>query len=134
MVKYLLKRLVLMIITLFVIVSATFFLMNSMPGNPVRAQAKKLPEAVLKNMEVKYGLDKPITERYVLYLKSLVKGDLGDSFVTPGLGVSEIIKDRFPASARIGIQSVLLGLIVGVLLGIIAGFRRNTAIDYCRLV
>ena len=57
MVKYLLKRLVLMIITLFVIVSATFFLMNSMPGNPVRAQAKKLPEAVLKNMEVKYGLD-----------------------------------------------------------------------------
>lgn len=130
MVKYLLKRLGLMIITLFVIVSATFFLMNSMPGNPVRAQAKKLPESVLKNMEAKYGLDKPITERYVLYLKNLVKGDLGDSFVTPGLGVGEIIKDRFPASARIGVQSVLLGLVVGVFLGILAGFKRNTAVDY----
>lgn len=130
MVKYLLKRLGLMIITLFVIVSATFFLMNSMPGNPVRSQAKKLPESVLKNMEQKYGLDKPVGERYAMYLKNLVKGDLGDSFVTPGLSGGEIIKDGFPASARIGIQAVLFGLVIGVLLGIIAGFKRNTPVDY----
>ncbi|MDQ0150860.1 ABC transporter permease [Eubacterium multiforme] len=130
MVKYLLKRLSLMVVTLFVIATATFFLMNSMPGNPVTSQAKKLPAEVAKNMEIKYGLDKPVTERYVIYLKNLIKGDLGDSFVTPGISVNDKLKDNFPPSVRIGLQSVAFGLIVGVLLGVIAGFKRETPIDY----
>lgn len=130
MIKYLLKRLALMIVTLFVIITATFFLMNSMPGNPVRSQAKRLPEDVAVKMEQKYGLDKPVTERYGIYLKNLLKGEFGDSFVTPGLSVNNKIKENFPPSVRIGLQSVAFGLIVGVLLGIIAGFKRETAIDY----
>lgn len=119
-----------MVVTLFVIATATFFLMNSMPGNPVTSQAKKLPAEVAKNMEIKYGLDKPVTERYVIYLKNLLKGELGDSFVTPGISVNDKLKDNFPPSVRIGLQSVALGLIVGVLLGVIAGFKRETPIDY----
>lgn len=130
MVKYLLKRLGLMILTLFVVITATFFLMSSMPGNPVRAQAKKLPEAVAKQMEIKYGLDKPIGERYVLYLKGLLKGDLGDSFVTPGTTVADKLHDNFPASATIGILSVAFGLLVGVTLGIIAAYRRGSKVDF----
>lgn len=130
MVKYLLKRLALMIVTLFVIITATFFLMNSMPGNPITSQAKKLPKEVAKNMEIKYGLDKPVNERYVIYMKNLLKGDLGDSFVTPGNGVEDKLKDNFPASARIGLQSVAFGLVIGVLLGILAGFKKETPVDY----
>ena len=130
MVKYISRRLAIMILTLFVIVTATFFLMNSMPGNPVTAQAKKLPPDIAQAMEAKYGLNKPLTERYGLYLKGLLTGNLGDSFVTPGMSVNTIIKDNFPASARIGIGSVILGVSVGILLGIIAGFKKDTPIDF----
>ncbi|MGL4742314.1 MAG: ABC transporter permease [Sarcina sp.] len=130
MVKYISKRLAIMILTLFVIITATFFLMNSIPGNPVTAQAKKLPPEVAQAMEAKYGLNKPLGERYVLYLKNLFTGDLGQSFVTPGMNVNSLIKDNFPASARIGIGAVVLGVTVGILLGIIAGFKRDTPIDF----
>lgn len=119
-----------MIVTLFVIVTATFFLMNSMPGNPVRSQAKRLPEQVAKNMEHKYGLDKSLTTRYFIYVGNLLKGDMGDSFSTPGRTTLNIIHDSMPASAVVGLQSVAVGLIVGLLLGIIAAFRRETVVDY----
>lgn len=134
MIKYLLKRLGLMVITLLVVITATFFLMNSMPGNPVTSQAKKLPPSVAQNMEIKYGLDKPLGERYVVYLKNLLKGDLGDSFLTPGVSVNDTIKENFPASFRIGIQAVIVGLIIGVLLGIISGFKRESVRDYVVMV
>ncbi|MGL5414210.1 MAG: ABC transporter permease [Clostridium sp.] len=130
MIKYFGKRIGLMIITLFVVITATFFLMNSMPGNPVSSQAKKLPKDVAEAMEKKYGLDKPIGERYVIYLKSLLKGNLGESFVTPGVTVNEKIKENFPASARIGIGAVCVGLVIGVILGVIAGFKKGTFIDF----
>ncbi|WP_195972803.1 ABC transporter permease [Clostridium thermobutyricum] len=130
MFRYFGRRIALMIITLFVVITATFFLMNSMPGNPVSSQAKKLPKDVAKAMEQKYGLDKPITERYILYLKNLLKGDLGESFVTPGVTVNDKIKDNFPASVRIGLGAVAVGLVVGVFLGVIAGFKRDTPIDF----
>lgn len=81
-------------------------------------------------MEIKYGLDKPVNERYVIYMKNLLKGDLGDSFVTPGTGVEDKLKDNFSASARIGLQSVAFGLVIGVLLGILAGFKKETPVDY----
>lgn len=134
MIKYLLKRLGLMVITLLVVITATFFLMNSMPGNPVTSQAKKLPPSVAQNMEKKYGLDKPLGERYVIYLENLLKGDLGDSFLTPGVSVNDTIEENFPASFRIGIQAVIVGLIVGVLLGIISGFKRESVRDYVVMV
>jgi len=119
-----------MILTLWVIITATFFLMNSKPGNPVRTGAKRLPEQVIVQLERKYGFDRPLVERYVKYMKTLLKGDMGDSIITPGENATDIIKDFFPASARVGLQAVSFGLLVGLILGIIAAFKRNTIADY----
>ncbi|MCY6356406.1 ABC transporter permease [Clostridium sp. ZS2-4] len=130
MAKYILKRIGYMILTLWVVVTVTFFLMNSMPGDPVTLQTQKLPEQMQASLREKYGLSKPIQERYVIYLKNIIKGDLGDSFVTPGFTVGDTIKDKFPTSARLGFQAVFVGVIIGVVLGIIAAFKRNTNVDY----
>ncbi|MCY6370565.1 ABC transporter permease [Clostridium ganghwense] len=130
MAKYILKRIGYMILTLWVVVTVTFFMMNSMPGDPVSAQAKQLPLEIQASLREKYGLDKSVPERYVLYLKNIVKGDLGDSFVTPGYSVGENITDKFPNSARLGLQAVFVGVVIGVILGIVAAFKRNTKVDY----
>lgn len=130
MVRYISKRLGYMVLTLWVVVTVTFFLMNSMPGNPITSQAKKLPAQVRQTLMAQYGLDKPVSERYVMYIKNLAKGNMGDSFVSPGISANKYIHDRFPNSARIGLQAVFVGLTIGLVLGIIAGFKRNTWIDY----
>ena len=116
MVRYISKRLGYMVLTLWVIVTITFFLMNSMPGNPITSQVKQLPAQVKENLMAEYGLDKPVSERYVMYVKNL--------------SANKYIHDRFPNSARIGLQAVFVGLAIGLTLGIIAGFKRNTGVDY----
>ena len=84
MVKYILKKIVYMIVTLWIILTATFFLMYTMPGDPTQASSKVLPEAVQENLKAKWGLDKPVTEQYVIYLKNLFQGNMGESYTTPG--------------------------------------------------
>lgn len=130
MTKYILKRIGYMILTLWVVITVTFFLMNSIPGDPILAQTKQLPLEVQASLREQYGLNKSIPERYVIYLKNVCKGNLGDSFVTPGYSVNQIIKDKFPNSARLGIQAIIIGVTIGIILGIIAAFRRNTKVDY----
>ncbi|MBE6069217.1 MAG: ABC transporter permease [Clostridium lundense] len=130
MIKYILKRLGYMLITLWVITTITFFLMNSIPGDPVSVQAQKLPPETREIIKEKYGLNKPLSTRYVIYLKNITKGELGDSFITPGYSVQQIIKDKFPNSLKLGLQAITLGLTIGIILGIIAAFRRNTKVDY----
>lgn len=131
MVKYILRKLVYMIITLWIILTATFFLMNTLPGDPVQSGTKILPPAVAENIKVKWGLDKPVGERYVLYLKNVVlHGQFGESYKTPGVTANQIIKERFPASARLGIQAVAFGLVIGLILGIVAALKRNSWADY----
>ena len=130
MVKYILKKIGYMIVTLWVILTITFFLVSVIPGDPMQADTKVLPEAVVENLKARWGLDKPMGERYVIYLKNLLHGELGESYKTPGLTANQIIKDRFPASARLGIQAVVLGLVLGLLLGILAAFHRGTWIDF----
>lgn len=131
MVKYILKKLAYMIITLWVILTATFFLMNTLPGDPIQSETKVLPPAVAQNLKVKWGLDKPVGERYVIYLKNIVlHGEFGESYKTPGLTANKIISERFPASARLGLQAVVVGLVLGLILGILAALRRNSWADY----
>lgn len=130
MTRYILKRIGYMIFTLWVVVTATFFLMNLLPGDPISATAKQLPPAVAANLRAKWNLDKPVTYRYAIYLKNLLHGQLGDSIVHPGENANQIIKERFPASARLGLQAVFLGLIIGLILGILAALRRTTWVDY----
>lgn len=135
MTRYIFKRIGYMIFTLWVIITVTFFLMNSLPGDPIMSKAKQLPPQVQANLRAKWLLDKPVSYRYGVYLKNLVlHGELGDSIITPGESANNIIKERFPASARLGLQAVFLGLIIGVVLGIIAALRRATWSDYTVMI
>ena len=79
MVKYILKKIGYMIVTLWVILTITFFLVSVIPGDPMHADTKVLPEAVVENLNARWGLDKPMGERYVIYLKNLLHGELGES-------------------------------------------------------
>lgn len=130
MVKYLMRRMAEMILTLFLIATATFFLLEAVPGDPLTERADKLPPTVKENLYKKYGLDKPMMERYVISMKGICVGDFGESFVYAGQTVQGLIKDRLPVSARLGIQQVVLGVTVGLLLGILAAIKRGTFADY----
>jgi oligopeptide transport system permease protein len=102
--------------------------MRFMPGGPF--DGEKMTAEVKKNMEVKYGLDKPLGEQYINYLGNLVKWDLGDSLVTyPGRSVNWIVNYSFPASAKVGSLSILLSLIVGILLGIVSALKQGKWAD-----
>ena len=122
--KYILNRLASTVVTLWVVVTITFFLMRLMPGGPFDGE-KKMPPQIKANLEQKFGMNKPIFEQYVIYLKNLSKGDLGPSMRYEGRTVNEIIKDFFPASARIGIVSVIISLVVGVYMGITAALHQG---------
>lgn len=130
MFKYISKRIGYMLLTMWVVITVTFFLMNAMPGDPISSQTKQLPPQIRQTIRAQYGLDKPVGERYIVYLKNLASGNMGDSFVNPGISANKYIIERFPNSARIGLQAVIFGLTIGIILGIIAAFKRNTFVDY----
>lgn len=127
MIKYIGKRLIASLLTIWVVITLTFFLMRLMPGGPF--DSDKLTPQVKANMEAKYGMDKPLSEQYFIYMKNLVHGDLGESMIFKGRGVSETIKTSFPASAKVGMCSVATSIVVGISLGIVAALKRNTWAD-----
>lgn len=133
MIKYTIRRLFEMLFSLFIIATATFFLLAAVPGDALAERTDKLPDNIKANLYAKYGLDKPVMERYVITMKGLVKGDFGESIIYPGQTVQSIIKEKLPASARLGIQQMVLGISVGLLLGIISAMKKGTAIDYAIL-
>jgi oligopeptide transport system permease protein len=122
--KYILKRLASTVITLWVVVTITFFLMRLMPGGPFDGE-KKIPPQIKANLEQKFGMNKPVFEQYVIYLKNLCKLDLGPSMRYEGRTVNEIITDFFPASAKIGIASIIFSLTIGVYMGITAALHQG---------
>ena len=129
MTMFLLKRVLSSIATLFVIITATFFLMHAIPGGPF-ATNEKLSQGVIKAMEAKYGLDKPLIQQYAIYLGNLVKGDLGLSIASKeGKTVNYIISQKFPVSARLGGLSVLVALILGLFMGCYAALRHEKLAD-----
>ena len=121
-----------MLVTLFLIASITFFLMKLMPGSPIQNR-DKLPPDVVAKIEEHYGLDKPISIQYVNYMKNVAKGDFGQSFIG-NRDVTDVIGERIGVSARLGLQALIFGTIVGILLGIIAALRHNTWVDYLATV
>jgi len=130
MAKYMLRRLVELVITVFLIATATFFLLEAVPGDALSERADKLPVESRTALYERYGLDKSMMERYVLTMKRMCRGDFGESFVYAGQTVTGLIRDRLPVSARLGLQQMLLGVSVGLLLGILAATRRGTIVDY----
>lgn len=125
--KYIGKRIFFMSVTLFLIATITFFLMKLLPGSPF-ANEEKLTEAQLQIMKVKYGLDKPISQQYFLYLWGLLKGDLGISFQYNST-VNKLIAARIAPSFQLGFQAMLFGTFMGTILGIVAAMRQNTWVD-----
>ncbi|MED3652644.1 peptide ABC transporter permease [Heyndrickxia sporothermodurans] len=131
---YILKRFFTMILTIWVIATLTFVIMKLIPGDPFASDADVLPQEVLENIRANYNLDKPIPVQYVLYLKSLVTLDLGPSIQSKTRTVNDIIASGFPASATLGLQSIVIALIFGLLLGIIAALNHNRFLDYTAMV
>jgi ABC-type dipeptide/oligopeptide/nickel transport system permease component len=131
--RYTLRRLTYMVITLWVIATLTFFLMHTLPGDPF-ANSEKLPAETKEVLMRQYHLDKPLIIQYGLYMSNLMQGDLGISFKYQNRSVNDIIKDGFPASAKIGSQAILFGVLVGLGMGILASIRHNTVSDYGTMV
>lgn len=128
MVKYIIKRAVMALVTIFAVASLTFFLMNMVPGGPFMAEKAVSPQAQAA-LEAKFGLDKPLGEQYVTYMKDLLHGDLGLSVKQRGRTVNQIIATKFPVSVRVGGVAILIAVLIGVPLGSIAAFKRGTLID-----
>ncbi|MDR3596160.1 ABC transporter permease [Clostridium sp.] len=123
MLKYIGKRFFTSLLTIWVVITITFFLMRLMPGGPF--DGDKLTPQVKANMEAKYGIDKPLLEQYTMYMNNLVHGDLGESMVFQGRGVADTIEKSFPASGKIGIVAVTVALIGGILLGVLAALKNG---------
>lgn len=121
MVKYIGKRLLSSIITIWAVVTIVFFLVRMMPGGPF--DGEKITPEMKAQLNEKYGLDKPIGEQYELYMKNLLKGDFGKSMKYKGREVLTTIQKSFPNSAKIGLAAILFSVIVGVLLGIVAALK-----------
>lgn len=130
MVKYLLRRFCEMVLTLFLIATATFFLLEAVPGDPLTQRADKLQPQARENLYKRYGLDKPVMERYAITMLNMARGDFGESVVYAGQTVGKLVHDRLPVSARLGLQQMILGVTIGLLLGILAATRRGTMADY----
>lgn len=128
MLKYIVKRIALAIVTIWAVATLTFFLMNMVPGGPFLSEKAISPQATAA-LEAKYGLDKPLGEQYVTYISGVAHGDFGDSLKQRGRTVAGIIQAKFPVSAKIGGISVLVSLILGVLLGSIAALKRGKFLD-----
>jgi len=125
---YILKRIILAIITVWVVITVTFFVMHAVPGGPFVGEKATSP-AAMAQLEAKYGLDKPLMEQYVTYLKDAVHLDFGPSLKQRGRQVTDIIMDGMKTSAKLGIIAAFSALIVGVILGSVAALRRNKFID-----
>src|SRR5919112_5479693 len=128
MLKYTLKRLVNALVVLFIVATATWFLMQSLPGTPIR-NAQKLTEEQRAQVEAQYNLDDPLPVQYALYVADMVRGDLGNSYLYGGRPVTSIILERLPVSAFLGTQAIGIGLVVGLLLGIISALKQNSIWD-----
>lgn len=126
---YIAKRLLLALLTVWVVITVTFFVMHAVPGGPFLAE-KAISEQAQAALEAKYGLDKPLFEQYITYLKDIVtEFDFGPSVKQRGRDVIDIIGDGLKTSVKLGLVAAFSALVVGVVLGSVAALRRNKLID-----
>ena len=127
--KYILKRIGLAILTVWVVITVTFFVMRAVPGGPFMSEKAITPEAQAA-LEAKYGLDKPLHVQYFTYLKDIVTSfDFGPSLKLRGREVFDIISDGMAVSAKLGLIAAGIALVIGVVLGSVAALQRNKLID-----
>lgn len=126
--RYIIKRLLMAVVTLWAVITVTFFVMKAVPGDPF-ASEKAVSPAAKAALEAKYGLDKPIMEQYFNYLTGALHFDFGPSLKQRGRDVTTIIVDGMRTSAKLGIIALFLATISGILLGALAALRRNSVVD-----
>ncbi len=127
--NYYIKRVISAFITILIIASLTFFLLQLIPGGPFTRE-RQLPAAIEERLNERYNLDKPVIVQYGIYMKGLLTFDLGLSYRILGTSVNELIAKGFPTSAIIGGLATLLIIIVGVPIGIISALKQNSTVDY----
>ena len=128
MLTFVLRRFLEALLVLFLIVTATFFLVRLVPGGPFDRE-KDIPEVTRQQLEAYYGLDKPLPVQYVNYLGRLVRGDLGTTFKYPGWTVNEIIARKLPVSVELGALAMGIALVLGIGAGVLAAWRPGSATD-----
>src|SRR5688572_233316 len=133
MLKFIVRRIFWTIPVLLVVIFLTFMMMRQIGGNPFRQTERAVPEAVQRNLERKFNVDKPWYQQYAYYVKGVFSGDLGPSLVVRGRSVNDIVKEHFPRSIELGIYAFLFAILVGIPLGVIAALKHNTPIDYAAM-
>jgi oligopeptide transport system permease protein len=129
MFKYLVRRILGAVPTLFILITLAFFMIRLAPGGPFDSD-KVLPPEIQANLDAKYDLDQPLFIQYIRYLGMIVRGDLGPSFQYSDFTVSELIRQGFPVSLTLGASALAIALLFGVLIGSIAAWRQNSRADY----
>ncbi len=125
---YILKRILLAILTIWIVITITFFVMHAIPGGPFLSEKAITPSAQAA-LEAKYGLDKPLAQQYFTYLKDVLRFDFGPSLKMRGQMVTDIIIDGLKTSAVLGLVGAVLAGVFGIVLGSVAALRRNKLVD-----
>ncbi|WP_341281562.1 ABC transporter permease [Paenibacillus sp. FSL H8-0537] len=133
MVKYIGRRLLYILLSLWLIITATFFLMRLAPGNPFTSE-KQLPPEIKANLLAHYGLDQPWYTQYGDYLLKVLQWDFGPSFKYKSQTVNDLINTGFPVSLVLGLEAIFLALAFGVILGVIAALKHNRWQDYTAMI
>ncbi|RUT47943.1 ABC transporter permease [Paenibacillus anaericanus] len=133
MARYIANKLFYTLVSLFILISATFFLMKAIPGNPFMSE-KKVPVAIQERLYEQYGLNKPVYQQYFKYLGDIAQGDFGISMKKINQDVSTIIGDTFTASLKLGLVAIVVSVIVGVTLGLLAALYHRRLIDNIAMV
>ena len=132
MLKYILKKVWIAVLTVFVLATITFFLMKLIPGDPFASE--KIKPQVREIIKAYYGLDKPVWQQYLTYLWNLLHGDLGTSMAKSGRSVFNIIRDTFPVSAKLGLIAFFFGEVTGLIFGVICAQFRGKLPDFLLMI
>ena len=133
MIRFFLKKISILLLSVFMVATLTFILMQAIPGDPF-TQEKAVPEEILRAMYHHYGLDQPWYVQYARYIKGLVTFDLGPSFKYQGRTVTEIIQEGFPVSLALGLEALLFSIFFGVTVGSIAAFKHHKWQDHALMI
>ncbi|SER85078.1 ABC transporter permease [Salipaludibacillus aurantiacus] len=134
MLKYILKRFAWMVLTVWIIITLTFFLMHAIPGDPLDVADVGSSDAASANLAAYYNLDQPLAMQYVTYLKNVVTFDFGPSMTSRSRTVNDMIESGFPASLQLGLATLFFSVISGVVLGVFAALKHNKMIDYLTMI
>ena len=126
MLKYIVKRLAMGVVTMFFLITITFWLTRLMPGSPFATD--NISPSVLAALEANYGLDKPIDQQFVIYLQSLLQGNLGVSYTRTGVTVNDLIAQGFPVTLKLGLISFAIALVIGTVIGIWMSTTKSSAV------